>query len=115
MCEPTGPFAPFKDAATAQHSASVFAAHKRRLNGLRQRLGSLVCFPPQQICGVEIPLPDGSFFKLFDFLYRSLEEPPPLVREEEFAKQLRLARYLAGASLGRSRGSGKVSQREREA
>jgi len=25
----------------------------------------------------------------------------PLIREEEFAKQLRLARYLAGAGLGR--------------
>ena len=34
----------------------------------------------------------------------SLSEPAsPLVREEEFAKQLRLARYLAGASLGRPR------------
>jgi hypothetical protein len=38
------------------------------LNWLRLRQGSLACFPPQQICGVETPLPDGSFFKLFDFL-----------------------------------------------
>lgn len=35
--------------------------------------------------------------------YRVSEQPPARVREEEFAKQLRLARYLAGASLGRPR------------
>jgi hypothetical protein len=46
---------------------SVFAPHKRRLNSLRHRLGSLIRVPPQQICGVKIPLSDGSFFKLFDF------------------------------------------------
>jgi hypothetical protein len=31
------------------------------------------------------------------------EQPSALVREEDFTKQLRLARYLAGASLGRPR------------
>jgi hypothetical protein len=61
-------FAPFKDATTAQHDAGIFAAHKRRLNWLRHRPESFICFPPQQICGVKIALPDGSFFKLFDFL-----------------------------------------------
>ena len=35
--------------------------------------------------------------------YQVPEPPSALVREEEFAKQLRLARYLAGASLGRRR------------
>jgi hypothetical protein len=65
--EPTGAFAPFQDAATTQHDAGVFAAHERRLNWLRHRPESLICFSAQQICGVEIPLPDGSFFKLFDF------------------------------------------------
>ena len=35
--------------------------------------------------------------------YQPLEQPSPLVREEEFAKQLRLPRYLAGASLPPSR------------
>jgi hypothetical protein len=35
--------------------------------------------------------------------YSLSEQASPLVREEEFAKQLRLARYLAGASLGRPR------------
>jgi hypothetical protein len=49
---------------------SVFAPQNRRLNRLRHRLGSLLCFPPPQICGVKIPLPDRSFFKFFDFLYR---------------------------------------------
>jgi len=37
------------------------------LNWLRYRLGSLICFPLQQVCGLKIPLPDGSFFKLLDF------------------------------------------------
>jgi hypothetical protein len=32
--------------------------------------------------------------------YQLSEQPSALLREEEFAKQLRLARYLAGASLG---------------
>jgi hypothetical protein len=54
--EPTGAFAPFQDAATTQHDAGVFAAHKRRLNWLRHRLGSLICFQSQEICGVKIPL-----------------------------------------------------------
>jgi hypothetical protein len=27
-----------------------------------------MCFPPQQIRGVKIPLPDGSSFEFFDFL-----------------------------------------------
>jgi hypothetical protein len=66
-CEPTGAFAPIKKPATAQHDAGVFAPHKRRLNWRRRRLGSLICFPLQQICSVKIPLPDGSFLKLFDF------------------------------------------------
>lgn len=37
--------------------AGIFAAYKWRLNRLRRRQGSLICFPPQQICGVKIPLP----------------------------------------------------------
>ena len=44
--------------------------------------------------------------------YRFLNRLSAIVRKDGFAKQLRLARHLAGASLGRS-GSGKVSQRER--
>jgi hypothetical protein len=69
------PFAPFQDAATAQHDAGVFAAYKRRLNWLRHRLGSLICFSAQQICGVKILLPDGSFFELFDlFIGEDLKE-----------------------------------------
>ena len=35
--------------------------------------------------------------------YEPLEQISPVVREEEFAKQLRLARYLAGASLPAAR------------
>ena len=35
--------------------------------------------------------------------YEPLEQGFPVVREEEFAKQLRLARYLAGASLPAAR------------
>ena len=35
--------------------------------------------------------------------YQVSEQPAAMVREEEFAKQLRLARYLAGASLPPSR------------
>jgi hypothetical protein len=35
--------------------------------------------------------------------YQALEQPSPLVRKEEFAKQLRLARYLAASSLPPSR------------
>jgi hypothetical protein len=35
--------------------------------------------------------------------YQMSEQPAVMVREEEFAKQLRLARYLAGASLPPSR------------
>jgi hypothetical protein len=35
--------------------------------------------------------------------YQPSEQVSPLVREEEFAKQLRLARYLAGASLPAAR------------
>jgi hypothetical protein len=35
--------------------------------------------------------------------YQLSEQPSPLVQEEEFAKQLRLARYLTGASLQPSR------------
>jgi dihydroneopterin aldolase len=35
--------------------------------------------------------------------YQVSEQPSTRVQEEEFAKQLRLARYLAGASLGRPR------------
>ena len=40
--------------------------------------------------------------------YRVPEPASALVREEEFAKQLRLARYLAGASLGPPRAMEKV-------
>jgi hypothetical protein len=48
----------------------------------------------------------------------SREQPPARVREEEFAKQLRLARYLAGASLPAARAlepvvKSKVPKRER--
>jgi hypothetical protein len=64
--EPTGAFAPFKDAAPTQHDAGVVAAHKRRLNWLRHRLGSLICLPAQEI-SINIPLSDRSFFKRFDF------------------------------------------------
>ena len=35
--------------------------------------------------------------------YQVAEQPSAVVREEEFAKQLRLARYLAGANLPPSR------------
>jgi len=35
--------------------------------------------------------------------YQVSEQPSSRVQEEEFAKQLRLARYLAGSSLPRSR------------
>jgi hypothetical protein len=35
--------------------------------------------------------------------YQVVEQPSPVVREEEFAKQLRIARYLAGASLTAAR------------
>jgi hypothetical protein len=35
--------------------------------------------------------------------YRVVEQPSAVVREEEFAKQLRIARYLAGAGLAKSR------------
>jgi hypothetical protein len=43
--------------------------------------------------------------------YSLSQQPAPLVREEEFAKQLRLARYLAGASLGRPRDLEKVVEK----
>ena len=36
-------------------------------------------------------------------VYQPSELPSPVVQEEEFAKQLRLARYLAGASLPAAR------------
>jgi len=35
--------------------------------------------------------------------YQLVEQPSAVVREEEFAKQLRIARYLAGASVASSR------------
>ena len=41
------------------------------------------------------------------------EPPSALVREEDFAKQLRLARYLAGTSLGRLREIEKAGERGR--
>jgi hypothetical protein len=43
--------------------------------------------------------------------YSLSEQASPLIREEEFAKQLRLARYLAGASVGRPRAIGKVGEK----
>ena len=46
-------------------------------------------------------------------VYEPLEQPSPIVREEEFAKQLRLARYLAGTSLGAARTMEKVGERGR--
>ncbi|HEX4200972.1 MAG TPA: hypothetical protein VHY59_05600 [Chthoniobacterales bacterium] len=45
--------------------------------------------------------------------YQVPEPPSALVREEEFANQLRLARYLAGASLGRLREVEKVGEKAR--
>jgi hypothetical protein len=45
--------------------------------------------------------------------YRVPEAASALVREEEFAKQLRLTRYLAGASLGPPRAVEKVGDRAR--
>ena len=45
--------------------------------------------------------------------YRVPEAASALVREEEFAKQLRLTRYLAGASLGPPRAVEKVGERAR--
>ena len=45
--------------------------------------------------------------------YQVPEPPSALVREEEFAKQLRLARYLAGASLGRLREVEKAGEKAR--
>jgi hypothetical protein len=87
-CEPIGAFAPFKDATTTQHDAGIFAAHKRRLNWLRHRLESLICFSAQQICGVKIPLPDGSFLKLFDFFVGE-------DRKEHFQVHPRIAGPLA--------------------
>jgi len=47
--------------------------------------------------------------------YQVPEPPSALVREEEFSKQLRLARYLAGASLGTPRAMEKVVERGRSA
>ena len=41
------------------------------------------------------------------------EPPSALVREEDFAKQLRIARYLAGASLGTPRATEKLGARAR--
>jgi hypothetical protein len=35
--------------------------------------------------------------------YQVAEQPSPVVREEEFAKQLRIARYLAGAGVPAAR------------
>ena len=45
--------------------------------------------------------------------YQVPEPASALVREEEFAKQLRLARYLAGTSLGSPRAMGKADERTR--
>jgi hypothetical protein len=45
--------------------------------------------------------------------YQVPEPPSALVREEEFANQLRLARYLAGASLGRLREVEKAGEKAR--
>jgi hypothetical protein len=45
--------------------------------------------------------------------YQVPEPPSALVREEDFAKQLRLARYLAGAGLGPPRVLEKVGDRAR--
>jgi hypothetical protein len=45
--------------------------------------------------------------------YQVPEPPSALVREEEFAKQLRLARYLAGTSLGPARTMEKMEGRGR--
>ena len=43
--------------------------------------------------------------------YQVPELPSAVVWEEDFAKQLRLARYLAGASLGRPREIEKVGEK----
>ena len=45
--------------------------------------------------------------------YQAPEPPVALVREEEFAKQLRLVRCLAGTSLGLARTMEKVGERGR--
>jgi hypothetical protein len=45
--------------------------------------------------------------------YSLSEQASPLVREEEFAKQLRLARYLAGANVGRPRDIEKAVEKAR--
>jgi hypothetical protein len=45
--------------------------------------------------------------------YQVPEPPSALVREEAFAKQLRLARYLAGASLGSPRALEKAGETSR--
>jgi len=45
--------------------------------------------------------------------YQVSEPPSALVREEEFAKQLRLARYLAGTNVGLPRGLEKVVEKAR--
>ena len=42
--------------------------------------------------------------------YQVSEQPSTRVREEEFAKRLRLARYLAGANLPRSRSQQQVRE-----
>jgi hypothetical protein len=45
--------------------------------------------------------------------YQVPELPSAVVREEDFAKQLRLARYLAGTSLGSPRAMEKADERTR--
>ena len=57
--------------------------------------------------------PAGGEEKRTSVTYQPSEQPSARVREEEFAKQLRLARYLAGATVGRPREIEKAVEKAR--
>jgi hypothetical protein len=57
--------------------------------------------------------PAGGEEKRTSVTYQPSEQASARVREEDFAKQLRLARYLAGASLGSPRAMEKVADKAR--